>query len=111
LPASGVLQRQSNQVTEATCGHVILAWKEPIIRLEPNVGAALHRLRDQMGAQLPGVGCGHRFGEKDPDMGAIAGAGTLKGCGNMLFSACCDKRQSITLPSGLVEIRSKGPAC
>src|SRR5216683_2958671 len=109
MPSSGVLQRKSNQVAEATGGHVILAWKEPIIRFEPNVGAALHRLRDQMGAQLARVGCGHGFGEKYPHVGAIAGARALKGCRNTLFSTCSDERQSIALPSVFVEIRRKEP--
>ncbi len=108
LPWS-VLQRQRNQVAEPAGRHGVLAGKEPIIRFEPQIGAALHRLRHQMGTELARLGCRHRFREENPDMTAIAGAGALKGCGHTLLPACCQERQRVTLPRLLVEIGGQEP--
>ena len=89
------LQRQRDQIAESASRHGVLAGKEPIIRIRNPSRPALHRLRHQMGTELARLGCRHGFREEDPDMTAIAGAGTFEDCGHTLLPACRQERQRI----------------
>ena len=48
LIACALLERQCDQVAEATLGQRVLIGKQAIVRVEPDVRAALHRLRQEV---------------------------------------------------------------
>jgi hypothetical protein len=44
LIAGSLLQRQGDQVPEASVRHRVLVGKETVVRIEPDVGSPFHRL-------------------------------------------------------------------
>jgi len=54
LVARRFLQRQGDQVAEASLRHRILAREEPVVRVETQLGPPLHGLREHMRPEPPG---------------------------------------------------------
>ena len=65
------LQRQCNKVTRPSLGEGVLAWKEPVIRIESDFRPALEGGRNQQGSQLPGVSCRNRFAKENPNVAPL----------------------------------------
>lgn len=51
--SGSALKWQGDQIAESARWHRVLARKEPIIRIEPKIGAAIHRCRDQERTEPP----------------------------------------------------------
>ena len=98
------LQRQRNEIAEAAGRHGVLAREEPVVGLEPDIRVELHRLGDQMGAETAREGGGHRLGEEDPDMRAIARTRALESRRHVLRAAGFQKGARVPLPARLVEV-------
>ena len=73
LIACALLKRQGDQVTEATLGQRVLVGKEAIVRIEPDVGTAFHRLGQQVGTQASHQRCRQRIVKEQPHMAAASG--------------------------------------
>src|SRR5271166_7050865 len=104
-----VLQRQCDQIAKPARGHCVLARKEPIIRIEADVRAAIHRRRDQKRTKASGIRRWNRFDEENPGVRAIARARSFYGDRDALCPGGITERGNILHPGLLVEISSKEP--
>ena len=104
------LQGQRDEIAEAARGYRVLAREEPVVRLEPDIRVALHRLGDQMGAETARESGGHRLGEEYPDMRAIARTRSLESRRHALRPAGFKESARVPSPVLLVEIGGEKPA-
>lgn len=98
------MQRQGDQVAEAAPGHCILAWKQPVIGREADLGAVVHRACQQQRAQPPRFRRGDGFRKEYPDMSAISGSRPLQRRRHIEVTAGFEKRFGVADPILLVEI-------
>ena len=103
------LERQRDEIAKAAGRHGVLAREEPVVGLEPDIRVALHRLGDQMGAEAARDGGGHRLGEEDPDMPAIARTRSFEGRRHPLRPAGFKESVRIPPPGLLVEVGGEKP--
>ena len=73
LPRS-VLERQRNQVSEASPRHGVLAGKQPIVRVHAKLVSAGHRLGDEVATHLASRRCRDGGRKEKPDVRSIARA-------------------------------------
>ena len=73
LIACALLERQGDQVAEATLGQRVLVGKQAIVRIEPDIGTALHRLGQQVGTQASHQRRRKRIVKEQPHMAASSG--------------------------------------
>ena len=76
--ARAALQGQRDEVAESVLGERVLARKESVVGFKTDVRVTLHRFGEQVRTEAAGEGRGHRLGEEDPDMPAVAGAGAFQ---------------------------------
>ena len=67
-----VLQRQRDEVAEPAGRHGVLAGKQAVVGLEPDVRVPFHRLGEEPSAETPSRRRGNRIGEEDPHVTAPA---------------------------------------
>lgn len=106
-----VLKREGDEIAESPVGHGVLVGKEPVIRIEADLGARVEGLGEKEAAKAASHGGRDRLGEKDPGMGALAGAGALEGYGDAEAVAGVAECGDIGGPVRLVEICGQEPAC
>src|SRR4051794_35556862 len=104
-----ILQWKGDQIPEPTNRHGVLTGKEPIVGVEPNVGASFHGFRDQKGAQTAGLCRRDWFGKEDPNVPAVARTRSLKDRGNSFLSARRHERASVSLPILLIKVSHQKP--
>ena len=66
------LQRQGDEVAEASLRHRVLVRKEAVVGAELQLAGTRAGVADEGGAQPAGIACRHPAGENDPGMCAIA---------------------------------------
>ena len=71
------LQGQSDEVAETSGGHGVLVRKKAVVGVERQPGAGGHRLGEQERSQLSRRGSADGPREEEPNVGPIAGAGSL----------------------------------
>jgi hypothetical protein len=104
LITCALLERQSDQVTEATLGQRVLVRKEAIVRIEADVWPAFHRLGQQVGTKASHQRRRQRIVEEQPYMAAASGARSLEGGWDSQSVAGTQKRGGVILPPRLVEV-------
>src|SRR3569623_1860339 len=65
------LKRQRNQIAEPTRRHCILAWKEPIVRSESDIGDTFHRVGDKECPETARRCCRYRLLKKNPSVSTV----------------------------------------
>ena len=73
------LQRQGDEVAEAAVRQRVLIGEEPVIRTQADIRATLHRLGQNVRAEIAGQPGRNGFLEKQPQVSAIAGARAFDG--------------------------------
>ena len=105
LPPGPALERQSDQVAEPTRGQGVLVGEHPVVGSERNAAAGIHGGAQQCVAELARLGAGDGFGKKQPDMGALAGAGTLQREWDPVGAADVRHGAGAVLPVGVIEVQ------
>ena len=105
LPPGPALERQSNQVAEPTRGQRVLIGKHAVVGSERNAAAGIHGGAQQCVAELARLGAGDGFGKKQPDMGALAGAGTFQRERDTVRTANARNSAGTVLPVGVIEVQ------
>ena len=104
------LQGQRDEIAEAAGRHGVLAREEPVVGREPDIRVALHRLGDQMGAETACEGGGHRLGEENPDMPAVARTRAFESRRHILRATGVKKGARVPPPTRFVEVGGEKPA-
>src|SRR3954447_15385626 len=78
LITCALLKRQGDQVAETSLGQRVLVGKEAIVGIQPDIGTALHRLGEQVGAQASHQRCRQGFVKKQPRMATASGPRSLE---------------------------------
>ena len=104
LIACPLLKRQRDQVAEATLGQRVLVRKQVIVGIEPDVGSALHRFGQQVGAQASHQRGRPRVVKEQPHMPAPSGPRSLEGRCDSQSAAGSQERGGVILPSRFIEI-------
>ncbi|TMA33309.1 MAG: hypothetical protein E6J79_18055, partial [Deltaproteobacteria bacterium] len=99
-----VLQRQGDQVAEASPGQRILVGKEPVVGRHRQLMAARHRFGDQVAPHASRRGSRHRRGEEEPDVRAISRSRTLDGRREPNRPGGLDEGGDVVGPRRLVEV-------
>ena len=73
LPRS-VLERQGDQVSEATPRHRVLAGKQPVVGVHAKLVSAGHRLGDEVATHLASRRCRDGGRKEKPDVRSVARA-------------------------------------
>lgn len=102
--ASGFLEGQGNEVTEAAGGEGVLVGEEAIIGVEAERGVEDGGVGEEVGAEAAGEGGGHGFGEKEPGVAAVPGAGAFGGDGEAEVGGGAAVGGEVVAPAGAVEI-------
>lgn len=68
------LQRQGDEVAEPAARHRVLTWKEPVVRIQADIGAGFHGFRQQVRPE-PSCHCSRQSRlEEEPDVAALPGS-------------------------------------
>jgi hypothetical protein len=98
------LERQGDEIAEATARQGILVREQPVIRREAEIRARLHRLGEQVRAELAGEHRRDRLLEKEPCVRSVARTRTFdRGRQSPLAAHPCEPRDIIP-PAGAVKI-------
>jgi len=108
--ASGVLERQRDEVAESSARHRVLIGEQTVVGAERDVMTPGHRLGEEEAAHLPSGGRGHWGVEEEPRVRAVAGARSFDGHGHAEVFAGLAKRRNVVGPRVLVEVRREKPA-
>src|SRR5882724_6409487 len=79
-------------------------WKELIVRIQTDFGAAFHGFREYVCTQLARQYGGDGFIEKEPNVPAVARPGPLQGSGHVHLLTCFQECARILLPRCFVKI-------
>jgi len=105
-----VLERQRDQIAEASARHRILAREQPVIGVHAELVAPRHRLGDEIAAHLAGDARGDRRREEESDVGSVARARSLDRGGHTDAPARLHKGAHVLGPCALVEVHGEEPA-
>jgi hypothetical protein len=72
--ARGFGEREGNEVAETAGGQRVLIGEQSVEGVQVERRLVRGGLGEENGSQFPGEDGGHRFGEEDPGVGAVAGA-------------------------------------
>jgi hypothetical protein len=103
------LQRQCDQVAESTLGHVVLAGKQPVVRVERQFVACGHRLGQHVAAELA---CGPRRDggrEEEPNVRTVSRPRAFDRERQIEPTARRDEGAHVVGPRGLVEVDGEEP--
>ena len=104
LLSGALLQRQGNQIAESALRHRVLIWEQSVVRIQPDVRAALHGFGQQVRPESASLRGRDRTVEEDPDVSSVAGARAFER-GRYAHAATCRKEGlGIFPPAGLVEV-------
>src|SRR5947207_9154404 len=78
VPPGVLLQRQRDQIAKSSVRQRVLIREESVVRVEPDIRSALHRLRQDVGADLPRERRRHGLVKQQPDMSAAPRTRPLK---------------------------------
>lgn len=99
-----LLQGQRDQVAESTLGQRVLIRKEAVVRIEADVGPALHRFRKNQRAELSRQCSREGLFEEEPHVRAGSRARTFQSARQIHMAAGRDKSGRVLPPALLVEI-------
>ena len=108
--ASGVLERQRDEVAESPARHRVLVGEQPVVGAEREVMAPGHGLGKEEAAHPPGGDRRNRGGEEEPRVRTVAGARSLDGHGHAEVFAGLAEGRDVARPRVLVEVRREEPA-
>ena len=108
--ARPALEGQGDQIAEPARWHRVLAWKEPIIGIEADIGVTVHRRRDQKCTKASGIRRRYRLCEENPGVRAVSRLRSFDGDRDALCTRGVAERSDILYPGLLVEIGSDEPA-
>src|SRR3984957_21073500 len=80
--------------------------KKPVVRVEADVGAAIHRRRVEKRPKVPRISRRHRFREDDPGMSAIARARSALYSARSLLMSRTSSLTEANLPIRTHSVRS-----
>ena len=104
--ARTALEGKRDEIAEAAFRHGVLTREEAVIGSEPDIRVSLHRLGQQKRSEAAREGGGHRLGEDDPDMPAIARTRPFQGTAGTSFDrqasrkALASRRQLVSVEIG-----------
>ena len=105
-----LLQRHRDQIPESSLRQRVLIGKEPVVRVQSDVGSPLHRLGQQERAELARKCSRDGVCEEEPDMAATSRTGPLQRRRELQLTARLQERSRVLLPSVLVEVNRKEEA-
>ena len=105
-----MLERQRDQVAEATPRHRVLTGEQAIVGIHAQLVTPRHGLGDEIAAHLASHARRHGRREEEPDVGAVAGARFLHRGGQADAPARLDERAHVVRPGALVEVGREEPA-
>jgi hypothetical protein len=102
-----LLEGQSDGVSEPALRHRVLTREQPVVGIEADLVAALHRGCQQRATKSPSRRSRNRLLEEDPDMGSVARPRSLDRRRHAFLAA--DRREcaGVFLPRLLVEVDGK----
>lgn len=103
LPCS-LLQGQGNQVAEPALRHGVLVGKQAVVRVQPDIGPALHGLGQEVRPKPTSQAGSNRTVEEDPDVSAVTRARPLERRGHTQAPTGLEECLGIVPPADLVEI-------
>ena len=104
-----LLQRQRDEVPEASLRQRVLAWEQAVVGRHPQRGTARHRVGQKHQPEPPRERCQHRLAEEEPDMGALPRARALDCRDETELAACLAQRHHIRTPRAFIEIDRQQP--
>lgn len=98
------LQRQGDQVPEASLGQEVLGGEEPVVTAEVKLDSRRHGLAQQGRSEGPGATRRDEAVEEHPHVAAVARAGSFQCCGHPVGLACVEVGECVQGPRFLVEV-------
>lgn len=108
--ARPLLERQRDQIAETALRKRVLVWKEPIVGVESDLRAPLHRLGQDVSAEFARERRWNRLLEKEPNMPTAARTRAFERGVETQLAAGLEKRSGVIAPPGLVEINGEKEA-
>ena len=105
--AGFLLERQRNQVAEATLWQGVLIGEQPVIRFEFQLPGAGAGVADNGGTETARIPCRHGGSKENPGMGTGAGAGNFDGNRQAKFATGNGKGLYILAPVSLIKINGE----
>src|SRR5258708_54993 len=98
------LQRQRDEISEAALRKCVLIGKKSVVRIQADVGSALHGFGQDMRSKPPRQRRGDRLVEENPNVCSVTGARALQRGWNAQTTASFPKCLRVLSPAFLVEI-------
>src|SRR6202034_610138 len=105
-----LLQRQRDEIAEASFRHRVLTWEETVVRIKAELVTPLHCLGENGCAKFSRQARGHRRIKENPDVAGPSRTRPVKGRGNVPVTGGLKVCQPVILPACFVEISSQNPA-
>ncbi len=102
--AGALLQRKSDEVSEATLRQGVLVGKQTVVRVQAHVGPPLHGFGEEVGTEAPRQGCRDGFPEEEPDVPAAAGSRAFERRRQIETPTRVHEGEGVVLPPGFVEV-------
>ena len=102
--AGSFLEGKGDEVPETAAREGVLIGEEAVVGGELGLGSAFGGFGEEEGGEFSGEGGGDGFLEKEPDVGAVAGAGFFQRGGNLFLGAGGEVGEGVVGPAWAVEI-------
>jgi hypothetical protein len=103
------LQRQRDQITQTAFRERILAWKQSIIRVKPDLRSTFEGGREQHRSELASIARSNRLAEENPNVTSLPRTRPLQRARYVLRAACLDECQRVPRPAFSIEVHREKP--